>query len=66
MSRRLLTWEQRALRRLARAHGRAVVIALHNARFPVYDEDEIFWLDVAVRHARAAWRKALQATEKTP
>ncbi len=56
-----MTEDQKLLRRWARREGQRTIAAITNAKYPVYDGDEGFWLDVAVKRARAAWRYALQS-----
>lgn len=63
-SRVRLTDHQKCLRRYARSEGRETIAALNRALNPVYDGDEESWANIAVFHARAAWRLALAAFEK--
>lgn len=55
----LLTWRQRNYRSGARREGKHTIQAITNYLYPVFDDDEVFWLGRAIAHARSAWRYAL-------
>lgn len=59
-----LTDEQKRLRRYARRKGRLALQALNRSRYPVYDDDEQTWADLAVALARRAWALALLSQEE--